>query len=158
MGLCLYFSLTCNNERWKKSASFKDSSVSSLTLSSPFAEVMIIIVGLLLYSDVMWVEHTFGTRIDRQQGCVISAGHTTTHSRDARALCRVTFPTHTHTHWTPAVCILIKINPQLTYWVWCCNTRNQRSDDKRFYWHSSVSVLVSFEKFCICKVIFVLPI
>lgn len=32
-----------------------------------------------------------------QQGCVISAGHTTTHSWDARALCRVTFLTHIHT-------------------------------------------------------------
>lgn len=46
-----------------------------------------------------------------QQGCVISAGHTT-HSWDARAVWRG-HSSLAHTHQTPAVSALIKINLQL---------------------------------------------
>lgn len=143
MGLCLYFSLTCNNERWKKySASFKDSSVSSLTLLSPIAEVMIIL-GLPFYSDVLWVEHTFGTRIDRQQGCVISAGHTTTHSRDARALCRVTFPTHTRT-LNPSSMHPYQNQPP----THILGMMLQQHQEPKIRWQKVLSALISI---CICE-------
>ena len=52
--------------------------------------------------------HIFCVQSVSQQGCVISAGHTT-HSWDARALWRG----HSCLSHTPAVNALIKINPQL---------------------------------------------
>lgn len=58
-----------------------------------------------------WVEKRFCLPLVSQQGCVISAGHTT-HSWDAGAVWRG-HSSLSRTHHTPAVSTLISVNPQL---------------------------------------------